>query len=65
MAKSKRESEWQVIRLRAKGEYLGTVKAADEAKALKAALRAFALDEKETDRLLIRQYKSTSMPAST
>jgi hypothetical protein len=46
-----------VIRLRAKGEYLGIVTAADEAKALKAALKLFALDEKEAERLLVRQYR--------
>ena len=49
--------QWQVIRLRAKGEYLGTVKTSDETSAVKAALRAFALDDKEADRLLIRQFR--------
>jgi hypothetical protein len=32
-------------------------KAADEAAALRAALKAFALDEKDADKLLLRQYK--------
>jgi hypothetical protein len=54
MANSKRESEWQVIRMRSKGEHLGMVKAADGATGLKAALKAFALDKKDTDRLPIR-----------
>jgi hypothetical protein len=57
MAKSKRESEWRVIRLRSRGEYLGTVQAPDEAAAVKAALKAFALRPKDADRLLVRPYK--------
>jgi hypothetical protein len=52
-----RERAWQVIRIRAKGEYIGTVTASDEASALKAALKTFALDKTEAERLLIRQYK--------
>ena len=52
---SKRESEWEVIRMRSRGEWLGTVKAPDHAAALKAALKAFALDKSEADRLLLRQ----------
>jgi hypothetical protein len=57
MATSKRESEWQVIRMRAEGEYIGTVKASDEAAALKAALKSFALDKRDAERLLVRQYR--------
>jgi hypothetical protein len=53
----KPESEWEVIRLRARGEWLGTVKAADQAAALKAALKAFALERSEADRLLVRRYE--------
>lgn len=36
----KKEYEWEVVRLRAKGEYLGKVKAPDEGAALKAATGA-------------------------
>lgn len=50
----KQEREWEVIRLRARGEWLGTVKAADEAAAVKAALKVFALDKRYVDRLLVR-----------
>lgn len=56
MPKSK-QREWQIIRMRAKGEYLGTAKASDEAAALEAALKAFALDKSEAERLLVRQYR--------
>jgi hypothetical protein len=51
----KRKIEWQVIRMRARGEYLGTVSAPDEQAALKAALKAFALEKVEEKRLLIRK----------
>jgi hypothetical protein len=57
MANSKRETEWRVIRLRAKGQYLGTVKAGDHDAAVKVALKQFGLAKSEADRLLIRQYK--------
>jgi hypothetical protein len=50
-----RKIEWQVIRMRARGEYLGTVSAPDEQAALKAALKAFALEKVEEKRLLIRK----------
>ena len=53
----KREREWEVIRLRARGEYLGTVSAPDEEAALKAALRTFALEKTEEKRLLVRQCR--------
>lgn len=52
----KRESEWQVIRIRSKGEYLGTVKAPDEAAAVKAALKVFGLDKRQADQLILRQH---------
>ena len=55
MGERKRKVEWQVIRLRAKGEYLGTVSAADEQAALKAALKIFQLNKVEEKRLLVRQ----------
>jgi hypothetical protein len=57
MPKSK-QREWQIIRMRAQAEYLGTVKASDEA-ALKAVLKAFALDKRDAERLLVRQYGTT------
>ena len=43
MGERKRASkiEWQVIRLRARCEYLGTVSAPDEDAALKAAIKLF------------------------
>jgi hypothetical protein len=39
----KKVSEWQVIPMRAKGEYLGKVKATDEDADLKAAVETFGL----------------------
>lgn len=56
----KRESEWQVIRIRSKGEYLGTVKAPDEAAAVKAALKIFGLDKQQAAQLLLRQHARKS-----
>ena len=47
--------EREVIRLRARGEYLGTVKAADEGSALKTALKLVGLKKDEGDRLLLRR----------
>jgi hypothetical protein len=53
----KKVSEWQVIRLRAKGEYLGKVSAPDEDAAIKAAIKAFAItDPEHKKRLLVRRY---------
>jgi hypothetical protein len=49
-----RKREWEVIRLRAKGEYLGRVSAVDEKSAVKAALKLLSLDKSEARRLLIR-----------
>jgi hypothetical protein len=51
----KKECVWEVIRLRAKGEYLGRISAADEKMALKLALKQFALNASEEKRLLIRR----------
>lgn len=51
-----KEHEWEVIRLRHRGEYLGTVRAADEAAALEAAVKAFALKSPFAQKqLLIRR----------
>ena len=53
----KKEFEWEVVRLRAKGEYLGKVKAPDEEAAIKAAIKAFAsTDPEHKKRLLVRRY---------
>jgi hypothetical protein len=51
----KRKIEWEVIRMRARGEHLGVVSAPDEQAALKIALKAFALEKIEEKRLLIRR----------
>jgi len=53
----KKVSKWEVIRLRAKGEYLGVVSAADEEAALKVAIKAFAITDPERQKqLLVRRY---------
>lgn len=53
----KKEYQWEVVRLRARGEYLGKVKAPDEEAALKAAIKAFAItDPDQQKRLLVRRY---------
>ena len=52
-----RKNEWQVIRLGARGEYIGTVTAPDEQSAIKAAIEVFALQVEEAKRLLIRRYR--------
>jgi hypothetical protein len=52
-----RRRERQIIRLRARGEYLGTVSAPDEQAALNAAVKTFALDNVEAKRLLVRQRR--------
>jgi len=51
----KRECEWEVIRMRARGELLCTVTAADEATALKLVVKQLALNAREADRLLVRK----------
>jgi hypothetical protein len=50
-SKERVSAEWEVIRLRAKDDHLGTVKSANEATALTVALKMFALAKEETDRL--------------
>ena len=59
MGERKRASkiEWQVIRLRARGEYLGTVSAPDEDAAWKAAIKLFAFRADEAKRLIVRRYR--------
>jgi hypothetical protein len=51
----KKEHEWEVIRLRSKGEFLGRVTAADEQAAKKAAIKLLALKPTEESRLLVRR----------
>jgi hypothetical protein len=51
----KRECEWEVIRMRARGEHLCTVAAVDEEAALKIAMKRFELDAAEAKRLLVRR----------
>ena len=51
----KTEYEWEVIRLRCRGELLGIVRAADEEGALQAAVKTFALKAREDKQLLIRR----------
>ncbi len=56
MAVRKKEYRWEVVRLRAKGEYLGKVTAPDEDAALKAAIKTFAIrDREQQKRLLVRR----------
>ena len=45
---------WEVIWLRANGEYVGQVKARDEKAAKKAAIKQLGLRKAEADRLLRR-----------
>jgi hypothetical protein len=45
-----RNHQWEVIRLRARGERLGIVAAADETAALKAAVKAFEITDAEQKR---------------
>jgi len=51
----KKECEWEVIRLKARGEHLCTITAVDETAALKQAVKLFALDAGEAKRLLVRK----------
>jgi len=50
----KKVVRWEVIRLRAKGEYVGTVEAKDKEAARKAAVKEFSLRAGEERRLIIR-----------
>jgi hypothetical protein len=59
MGERKRASkiEWQVIRLRARGEYIGAVSAPDEQSAIRAALKMLRLEAADAKRLLVRRYR--------
>ena len=50
----KKERLWEVIRIRAKGEYLGRVEAKDEEAARKAAVKEFRLAAIDERRLVVR-----------
>jgi hypothetical protein len=53
-AMRKKVRVWEVIRLRAKGEYVGRVRASDEKAAKKAALKELPLSAEDERRLLVR-----------
>jgi hypothetical protein len=46
---------WRVIIIRSKGEYLGSVEAPDRERAEAVAIKQFALDDDQRNRLLIRE----------
>ena len=53
MSKRKREYDFQVIRLRSSGQYLGTVRAADAKAAKEAAVTAFGLRPVDQSRIIV------------
>jgi hypothetical protein len=55
MGERKRTTEWEVIRLRARGEYLGRVSAPDQQAALRAATKLFELTAVEEKQILVRR----------
>jgi hypothetical protein len=46
---------WRVSILRARGEYLGDVRAPDQRSAETAAVEEFSLDEEQRKRLVVRE----------
>ena len=50
-----RKPAWEVIRLAARGQYIGRVYAADENSARKMAVKEFDLGSVDAERLLIRR----------
>ena len=55
MAKRKRETEWEVIRIKATpAAFDGLVQAPDKASALKAAIKQFNIRREDQSQLLIR-----------
>ena len=55
MPKRKRETEWEVIRLKATpAAFVGLVQAPDKATALKTAIKQFNIRREDQSRLLIR-----------
>ena len=55
MAKRKRETEWEVIRLKATpAAFVGWVQARDKATALRTAIKQFNIRREDQSRLLIR-----------
>jgi len=59
----KREVQRQVIRLRARGEYIGSVSAVDQASALNDPIREFQLDGSEAIRLLVCPGEKSTEPS--
>lgn len=56
MGERRRKIEWQIIRLRAKGDYVERVDALDEGAAITAALELLDLEkDKAKDLLLLRR----------
>ena len=55
MGERKRKIKWELIRMQARSEYLGTVTAPHQQAAVNVALKAFELDKAEEKRLLIRR----------
>jgi hypothetical protein len=53
-------SLWEIIRIRAKGEYLGRVEAKDEKAAREAAMKEFKLAPIDERRLLIRSAQKAT-----
>ena len=53
VSKHKREYEFQVIRLRSSGQYLGTVRAPDAKAAKEAAVTAFRLRPVDQSRVIV------------
>ena len=53
MSKRKREYEFQIIRLRSSGQYLGTVRAPDAKAAKEAAVTAFCLRPVDRSRIIV------------
>jgi len=55
MAKRKRETEWEVIRIKATpAAFVGLVQAPDKVSALKTAIKRFNIRREDQSRLLIR-----------
>jgi 1,2-phenylacetyl-CoA epoxidase PaaB subunit len=55
MAKRKRETKWEVIRIKATpAAFVGTVHAPEKAIALKTAIKQFNIRREDQSRLLIR-----------
>jgi len=62
MAKATKETKdlptWRINEIAKKGRYLGTVRAADAAEAIKVAIKAFGIDESYRQKRLAAQPTS-------